>query len=129
MCHARYNDRVPDFRPLTSAAALDALWQASMSEPVILFKHSQSCGTSWMARHDLTTGLLPAPVHEIVVQAHRDLSDAVAARLGVRHESPQAVVVAEGRAVWHSSHAGVTAERLARAWQQAAATLTPVPSR
>jgi bacillithiol system protein YtxJ len=111
---------VTDFRPLTTSEDLDAVFRASHDEPVILFKHSQTCGTSWMAREDLETGLLPAPVHEVLVQRHRPVSDALAATLGLRHESPQIVVVSGGKAVWHSSHAGVTAERVARAWRTAA---------
>ena len=117
------------FRPVTSAADLEAVWSASQSEPVILFKHSQSCGVSLMARELLAEGGVPAPVHEIVVQRSRDLSQAAADRLDVRHESPQVFVVAHGRAVWHSSHSGVTADRVTRAFRDAAAGFTPAPAR
>lgn len=114
---------------MTSFPDLDAVWRASQIEPVILFKHSQTCGVSLMARELLADGPLPAPVVEIVVQAQRDLSQAVAATLGVRHESPQVIVVARGKAVWHTSHAGVRPDRIAQAWRDAAATLTPAPAR
>ena len=117
------------FRPVTSAADLEAVWSASQSEPVILFKHSQSCGVSLMARELLAEGGVPAPVHEIVVQRSRDLSQAAADRLDVRHESPQVFVVAHGRAAWHSSHSGVTADRVTRAFRDAAASFTPAPAR
>jgi bacillithiol system protein YtxJ len=120
---------VSQFRPVTSAADLEAVWNASQVAPVILFKHSQSCGVSLMARDMLADGGVPALVHEIVVQRSRDLSQAVADRLGVRHESPQVFVVVRGKAVWHSSHSGVTPERVARAFHDAAATLTPAPVR
>lgn len=103
--------------------------QASHTEPIILFKHSQSCGVSLMARELMADGDAPAPVHEIVVQRHRELSNAVAARLGVRHESPQVLVVARGQATWHSSHSGVQPERVARAWREAVATFTATPAR
>jgi bacillithiol system protein YtxJ len=117
---AAYNDRVPGFAPLTSPLALDAVWEASRQAPVILFKHSESCGASLWARTLLGDADVPVPVHEIVVQRHRDVSNAVASTLGVRHESPQVIVVAAGRAVWHTSHAGVAAERVAHAWHEAA---------
>jgi bacillithiol system protein YtxJ len=52
----------------------------------------------------------------------------VAERLGVRHESPQVFVVVRGRATWHSSHSGVTAERVSRAFENAAAGVTPAPA-
>jgi bacillithiol system protein YtxJ len=120
---------VSQFRPVTSAADLDAVWSASEVAPVILFKHSQSCGVSLMAREMLAEDGVPAPVHEIVVQRSRDLARAVAERLGVRHESPQVFVVARGKAAWHSSHSGVTAARVSRAFDAAAATFTPAPAR
>lgn len=104
-------------------ADLDAVFDASARTPVILLKHSQTCGISHMARGLLEDGEVPAPVHEIVLQYSRDLSNAVAAVTGVRHQSPQVIVIANRRATWHSSHAGVTPERLAHAWREAAAQL------
>lgn len=112
-------------RPLASVLDLDSLIRASHDAPVIVFKHSETCGTSWLARERLVEGNLAMPVHEIVIQRQRGLSDAVAARLGVRHESPQVLLVAAGTAVWHTSHAGVTAERIARAWSAAVPPATP----
>jgi bacillithiol system protein YtxJ len=119
---------VTTFRTLASEGDLDAVLAASHGEPVIVFKHSQSCGVSLMARDDLAGGVLPAPVHEVVVQRHRDVSNGLAARLGVRHASPQAFVVARGAATWHSSHHGVTPHRIATAWRQAADAFTPTPA-
>lgn len=118
-----------EFQPLTSAADLEAALDRSRATPVILFKHSQTCGISHMARAGLVEGNLPAPVLEVVVQRDRPLSDALASRLGVRHESPQVFVVANGVVTWHSSHAGVTARRVTDAWTQAAGALTPSPAR
>ena len=125
----RYNSRVTTFRPLDDRHALDALLTGPAALPVILFKHSQTCGISHMARESLAAGDLPVVVHEIVVQRQRDLSALVAARLGVRHESPQVLVVAGGTVTWHSSHAGVTAARVATAWHHAASAVTAVSSR
>jgi bacillithiol system protein YtxJ len=120
---------VTDFRPLTTQAELDALWRASEFAPIIILKHSQTCGVSHMARDLLASDDLPAPVHEVVVQRQRELSQAIASTLGVRHESPQLLIVVGGKAVWHTSHAGVTPARLAAAWRQASVSVTPVPGR
>jgi thioredoxin 1 len=46
----------------------------------------------------------------VTVQTHREVSNAVAARLGVRHETPQALIVRGGRVVWSASHFRVTAK-------------------
>lgn len=126
---AQYNRRVTVFQPLTSAADLDAALARSRTTPIILFKHSQTCGISHMARASLVDGAVPAPVLEVVVQRDRPLSDAIASRFGIRHESPQVFVIADGAVIWHSSHSGVSGSRVTAAWQQAAATLTPAPAR
>ena len=81
-----------------------------------------------MARDGLADEPLPAPVHEVVVQRQRPVSNAMAERLGVRHESPQVFVVARGAVAWHSSHNGVRAPRIAAAWRDAAATFTTTPA-
>jgi len=49
------------------------------------------------------------------VQTHRDVSNAVSARLGVRHETPQALLVRGGQVVWSASHFRVNAEELGKA--------------
>ena len=53
----------------------------------------------------------------VTVQTHRDVSTAVATRLGVRHETPQALLIVDGRVVWSASHYRVTAESIAKAIQ------------
>ena len=48
----------------------------------------------------------------ITVQTHRPLSDAVAQRLGLRHETPQAILLRDGKIVWTASHFRITATQL-----------------
>lgn len=117
------------FHPLTSDGDLEAVLAASHVAPVIILKHSQTCGVSLLVRDRLNDDALPAPVHEVVVQRHRGVANRIATLLGVRHESPQVFVVARGRAAWHSSHNGVVPSRIAAAWQQAAATFTVTAAR
>jgi bacillithiol system protein YtxJ len=51
----------------------------------------------------------------VVVQKARDLSREVETRTGVRHESPQALILRDGAVVWSASHWNVTADAVARA--------------
>ena len=50
----------------------------------------------------------------ITVQSHRRISDTAAERLGIRHETPQAILLRDGRPVWNASHFRITATELAR---------------
>lgn len=77
----------------------------------LLFKHSMICPVSAAAfneyRHYLAEGDAP-PTAWLDVRGHRPLSQAIAAETGVAHESPQALLVRDGKVVWHASHGGIT---------------------
>lgn len=92
---------------------LDRLLANTSERPLLLFKHSVSCGTSHEALDELIEHLnddkLDASYAIVTVQSHRELSNAVSARLGVRHETPQALLIHRGRVVWSASHFRVTA--------------------
>ena len=102
----------PDLTHVQRLEELDALLDESSHRPLLLFKHSLSCGTSYEALDELIDHLnderLPARYAMITVQTHRDLSTAIAKRLGVRHETPQALLIRDGRVVWSASHFRVT---------------------
>lgn len=108
------------FEPLATDDDLDRALAASHTAPVIVFKHSQTCGASWAAESSLAAGDLPVPVRTIVVQQARAVSDRLAQVVGVRHESPQVIILVDGAAGWHTSHAGVTRDRVTAAWTRLA---------
>jgi len=111
-----------ELRPLRGLAELEQVITDSHVKPVLLFKHSYTCGISAEALDELrahlggqTTGPAPVRYAMVTVQTHRDVSNAIAARLGVRHETPQAILVHGGRAVWSASHFRVNATELTKA--------------
>ncbi len=99
---------------------LDRVLAASSDRPLLLFKHSYTCGTSAEALDELVSHLNERPADAsyamVTVQTHRDVSNAVARKLGVRHETPQALLVRDGRVVWSASHFRVTATALKEAF-------------
>jgi bacillithiol system protein YtxJ len=107
--------------PLHAVADLEEALEHSHREPVVLFKHSHTCGVSAEAldelRDHIQTAAAPSPVRYamVTVQTHRDLSNRIAERLGIRHETPQALLVRGGRVVWSASHFRVNAAELRRA--------------
>jgi bacillithiol system protein YtxJ len=104
---------------LSTVEAFDDFVATSSAAPVIVYKHSLTCGTSAAAFEEIEelADELPEGVRlgMVRVQAARGVSNHIAARLGVRHESPQVLVIADGRVVWHASHYRVTAEQIAAA--------------
>lgn len=104
---------MPDaLQPLRSEADLDAALAHSALEPVVLFKHSSACPLSAYAYAEMRAlAAEPGgpPVYRLVVQAQRALSNALAQRFGVRHESPQVLVVHHQQLTFHASHGRVRA--------------------
>jgi bacillithiol system protein YtxJ len=110
----------PDLTPLQHIDELDQLITESRQRPLLLFKHSYSCGISAEALDELVDHLNTDRFESIryamvTVQTHRDVSNAVSAKLGVRHETPQALVIRDGRVVWTASHFRVTAKAVGAA--------------
>ncbi len=114
-------DRVSDARSaqghaieqIASTEALADLISRSETEPIVLFNHDPWCGTSAMAREALAD--VAGPIGVVDVARHHDLGQTVARVTRVRHQSPQAIVVRGGRAVWHASHFGITARAVNQA--------------
>ncbi|MEX2355474.1 MAG: bacillithiol system redox-active protein YtxJ [Thermaerobacterales bacterium] len=115
---------------ITSRSELDRLLQNSDATTLLLFKHSATCPISAGAmaqfeellqtrEADKDDSFTPA---YLVVQESRDLSTEVSKRLQVRHESPQAILIKQGRAQWHASHGAVTVQALRQALGQHAGT-------
>ena len=65
-----------------------------------------SFNSDQVMRYDGATG---AQYAMVTVQTHRAVSNAVAQKLGVRHETPQALLIRDGKVVWSASHFRVTA--------------------
>jgi bacillithiol system protein YtxJ len=104
---------------LSDLDMLEAALAESVERPVLLFKHSRTCGISCEALDELHAHLRDAGTGAsymmITVQSHRGVSDHIATRLGVRHETPQAIVIRGGRPIWNASHFRITADEISRA--------------
>jgi bacillithiol system protein YtxJ len=101
---------------LETLAALDEVVAQSHEAPVLIFKHSLTCGASAQANDEVRAFLGGADnvphCGIIIVQHARPVSNAVVERFGIRHESPQALLLRDGRVVWHASHWRVNAKTL-----------------
>ena len=95
------------FTPITETTDLDQLLERSNNTPVILFKHSSTCPISSAAYQQMSQ--VAADVSLVVVQRARDVSKEIESRTGIRHESPQTIVLRNGQAVWTASHYDITA--------------------
>ena len=97
---------------------LEQFLEMSKTNPVFIFKHSTQCSISGHVYQDFNDFVETSPELQsavILVIENRKLSNAFAARFGIRHESPQALLFKDGRVVWHASHWSITPESLSDA--------------
>lgn len=75
----------------------------------MIFKHSTRCSISSVAYHRLQKSQQPEGVdfYYLDLLAHRLLSNKVAEVFNVPHESPQVLVIKNGKCVYDESHLGI----------------------
>jgi bacillithiol system protein YtxJ len=106
-------------REIREIKELDEALADSSQRAVLLFKHSLTCPISMRAYNELISYLEMADpevsYNLITVQKARPISNEIASRLGVRHETPQAILVRDGREIWNASHFAITSSSLRQA--------------
>lgn len=107
-----------DIQRIDDLTALDALLERSREHPVWILKHSLTCPISsqaWGEFRRFAADANGAVCAVIEIQRARPVSNAVAERTGVRHESPQALLFRDGKVAWSASHYSIRYEALSRA--------------
>ena len=102
----------------TSSALADCLARSN-GQPLFIFKHSTRCPISSGAHSEVEAYLREAgdasiPVYINYVVESRAVSNEIAQLLGIRHESPQLMLVFGGAAVWNVSHGSIRASEMVR---------------
>ncbi len=93
---------------------LDVIWEASHTKPQAIFKHSISCGISSSVKSSLANEaeLLSelVDVHYLDLINFRSVSNLVADKSGVIHQSPQLIIIVNGKVKIADSHFALTPE-------------------
>lgn len=95
---------------------LDEISTISNEKPVVIFKHSTRCSISRMAlkqfekEYDLNEN--EAIPYFLDLLEHRDVSNTIASRFQVTHQSPQLLLIKNGQSVYNVSHSDIDAEAL-----------------
>ena len=97
---------------LTDLHQLDEIVDISQNQPVVIFKHSTRCSVSRMAlkkfesEYDLEDKV---DVYFLDLLEYRDISNEIASRFEVYHQSPQLLLIKEGKSVYDVSHSDIDA--------------------
>lgn len=104
------------FYTLDKMEQFDEIDEISQTKLVVLFKHSTRCSISRMAlkQFDAEFNYPEEKIDWYLLDLlnHRDLSNEIANRYNVVHQSPQIVVIRNGKAVFNVSHDSISAEDL-----------------
>jgi len=96
-----------EWNNLTDLGQLDQLVEESKLAPVLIFKHSRSCSISRASLDRLERNWKlgnNSRAYFLDLLTYRSISNEIASRFGVPHESPQVLIIQQGEAVYDRSH-------------------------
>jgi len=100
---------------VTDLGKLNEIIDLSTEKPAVIFKHSTRCSVSRMVlkqfenEYDLQDKVV---LYFLDLIEHRAISNEIATRFGVVHQSPQLIVIKDGKAVYDASHESIDAGKL-----------------
>ncbi len=102
---------------LTDPAQLEIIKRESFSKKVIIFKHSTRCSISRTVLDRLQRNWKEEEMQTIKpyyldLLSFRDISNKIAEEFGIVHESPQVIVIENGKSVFDTSHLDISYQRL-----------------
>jgi bacillithiol system protein YtxJ len=101
-----------NWNTIDNVSQIDLLKKESEQQTVLIFKHSTSCSISRtvldrLERHWKAEDAPQAKPYFLDLLSHRDVSKQLVDVFGVQHESPQALIIKNGKVVYHNSHFGI----------------------
>lgn len=111
------DDKSLNWNPLIATDQFAEIKEESKSICVVIFKHSTRCGISRFALNNFENSYAvseeKAKLYYLDILSHRDVSNALAQEFNVIHESPQLLIVKNGKSVYNESHGQIDADKIA----------------
>ncbi|HSP40100.1 MAG TPA: bacillithiol system redox-active protein YtxJ [Gillisia sp.] len=105
--------KVP-WKEITGVEMLEEISQGSHERPAVILKHSTSCGISRMVlrQFEMDYNIEPEKVdlYFLDLLRYREISNKIASRFNVPHESPQLIILNEGRVIYDASHGAISVD-------------------
>ena len=101
--------------PLQDEFQLEEIVVSSNNKPQVIFKHSTRCSISSMAKYRLDKKESPERMdfYFLDLIKHRNISNTIAKDFDVPHQSPQVLIIDNGKCIYNESHSGITMEEIA----------------
>ena len=107
------NSKQLNWNSVSTPEEIDQLIQSN--EPVLLFKHSNRCGVSRMALSAFEKDFVEndaTNIYLIDVVSKRQVSNHIENISGIRHESPQVLLLSKKEVIYHASHSNIDANEI-----------------
>jgi bacillithiol system protein YtxJ len=105
-----------NWKSLEDIDQLNSIETDSLNSPIAIFKHSTTCSISMMAKKRLeSTWNIDIDAYYLDLKKHRDISNEIADRYNVHHESPQIILIKNKEAVYDASHFDISVDELQEA--------------
>nr|WP_315152000.1 bacillithiol system redox-active protein YtxJ [uncultured Flavobacterium sp.] len=101
--------------PLQFMGQLDEIAALSDQKPAVIFKHSTRCSISRFALKQFEKEFAledKVDAYFLDLLEHRDISNEIASRFQVMHQSPQLLLIKNGKSVYDVSHSDIDASEL-----------------
>ena len=110
------NTSMINWIPLTESKQLDELLELSYTKPQLIFKHSTRCGVSRMVlksfENDFPFTAEEVDAYYLDLLNYRSISNDIADKFEVFHQSPQLIVIKDGQVASHASHGDINELKL-----------------
>lgn len=105
-----------DWNVLQDEDEVQALMEASEDQPQLVYKHSHRCSICIMAKERIEESFnalsQKATMNFVNVIKSRPVSDVLTNQTGIRHESPQVLLIQNKEVIWHDSHGSIKTEKI-----------------
>lgn len=106
-----------NWKTLDHSDTINEIKEISGMHPVLIFKHSTRCSISSMALNRLERDwkedeMQQMSAYFLDLVRHRDVSNAVADTFDVNHQSPQVLIIKDGKCIYDTSHMGISYQEI-----------------
>lgn len=92
-----------------------AIEESHLNKGVVIFKHSTRCSISSVAKKRLSTDWFKEnniPFYYLDLIKYRDLSGLIAEKFNIQHESPQVLIIKNGKCIYDASHLSISIKQI-----------------
>ncbi len=112
-----------NWNKLSTINQLEEIVKESNQKPILIFKHSTRCSISSTSLNRLERNwnqdeLGPIKPYYLDLISFRDISMAIAQKFKVEHESPQVLIIENGKSIFDRSHLEIDYNSIKKAVQE-----------